>query len=105
VRERVAGAKVRVGEMDGPKKSVAELALSIRFSGARDGKIWGNWFACGRERVTFPLIRRLARGEPASEGAGEAWPRCAVPGNATALRNRLLLAFLFIGCADFVRRK
>lgn len=106
LRERAAGSNVWAGGMGGPKKSVAELALSIRLSGARGGKFCGNWPICGRKRAAFPLIRRLARGEPASEEeAGEAWARCAVPGNAMALRNRLLLEFLFIDVVGLVRKE
>lgn len=67
--------------IEGPKKSVAELLLSILLSGARGTRAGRG---SGRD---IPLIRRRVRGEPVSERvereAGEARPRCAKEGNVT----------------------
>ena len=64
--------------IEGPKKSVAELLLSILFMGGRGRRGAG---------CDIPLIRRRGRGDPASEederAVGEPQPRCANEGKAT----------------------
>ncbi len=83
VRDRVVFEADGSG-IEGPKKRVAELLLSILLSGARgrSGKS-----GVGRAPNAPPLIRRRERGEPVSDedevGAGEPRPRWLSEGNAT----------------------